>query len=35
MDTENLLRVAREIIAKVPACMAITVDRNGDAMPAW
>ena len=31
MDTENLLRVAREIIAKVPACMAITVDRNGDA----
>lgn len=31
MDTENLLRIAREIIAKVPACMAITVDPNGDA----
>jgi general stress protein 26 len=31
MDTDSLLRVAREIIAKVPSCMAITVDRNGDA----
>lgn len=31
MRTDELLRVAREIIAKVPACMAITVDRNGDA----
>lgn len=31
MDTDRLLQVAREIIAKVPACMAITVDRNGDA----
>jgi general stress protein 26 len=31
MDTNGLLQLAREIIAKVPACMAITVDRNGDA----
>ena len=31
MDTDSLLRVAREIIAKVPSCMAITVDGNGDA----
>jgi general stress protein 26 len=31
MHTENLLRVAREIIAKTPSCMAITVDGNGDA----
>jgi len=31
MHTDELLRIAREIIAKVPACMAITVDRNGDA----
>jgi general stress protein 26 len=31
MRTDALLRIAREIIAKVPACMAITVDRNGDA----
>ena len=31
MDTDGLLYVAREIIAKVPLCMAITVDRNGDA----
>jgi general stress protein 26 len=31
MDTDGLLHVAREIIAKVPLCMAITVDRNGDA----
>jgi general stress protein 26 len=31
VDTSELLRVASEIIAKVPACMAITVDRNGDA----
>jgi general stress protein 26 len=29
--TDALLQIAREIIAKVPACMAITVDRNGDA----
>ena len=31
MRTDALLRIAREIIARVPACMAITVDRNGDA----
>jgi general stress protein 26 len=31
VDTNPLLQTAREIIAKVPACMAITVDRNGDA----
>ena len=31
MRTEALLQIAREIIAKVPACMAITVDQNGDA----
>ena len=31
MRTDALLRIAREIIANVPACMAITVDRNGDA----
>ena len=31
MDTNDLLQVAREIIAKVPACMAITVDCNGEA----
>src|SRR5882724_8015699 len=31
MDTDELLRVARDIIAKVPACMAITVDRDGAA----
>ena len=31
MHTEALLQIAREIIAKVPACMAITIDENGDA----
>jgi general stress protein 26 len=31
MRTDALLGIAREIIAQVPACMAITVDRNGDA----
>jgi general stress protein 26 len=31
MRTDELLGIAREIIAKVPACMAITVDGNGDA----
>ena len=31
MDTNGLLQVAREIIAKVPACMAITVDCNSEA----
>jgi general stress protein 26 len=31
MRTDALLRIAREIIANVPACMAITIDRNGDA----
>jgi general stress protein 26 len=31
MHTDALLQIAREIVAKVPACMAITVDRNGDA----
>lgn len=29
MRIEALLQIAREIIAKVPACMAITIDRNG------
>src|SRR5271166_3760566 len=31
MDTNDLLLLARVIIAKVPACMAITVDPNGEA----
>jgi general stress protein 26 len=31
MRTETLLQVARNIIASVPSCMAITVDANGDA----
>ena len=31
MATHDLLLVAREIIGKVPACMAITVDPNGEA----
>jgi general stress protein 26 len=31
VDTNRLLQVASEIIGKVPACMAITVDWNGDA----
>jgi general stress protein 26 len=29
--TDDLLQIAREIIAKVPSCMAITVDPNGNA----
>jgi general stress protein 26 len=31
MDANHLLTVAREIIAKVPRCFAITVDQNGEA----
>jgi general stress protein 26 len=31
MRTDALLRIARDIIAKVPACIAITLDGNGDA----
>ncbi|MBR0779665.1 pyridoxamine 5'-phosphate oxidase family protein [Bradyrhizobium diazoefficiens] len=31
MQTEKLLQIAREIIAGVPACLAITVDSHGDA----
>ena len=31
MRTDELLRIARATIAKVPACMAISVDGNGDA----
>jgi len=31
MDTESPLRVAREIVAKVPACRATTGDANGEA----
>jgi general stress protein 26 len=31
MRTEALLQIAREIIAKVPACMATTVGQDGDA----
>ena len=31
MRTDALLQIAREIVARVPACMAITVDHNGDA----
>jgi general stress protein 26 len=31
MRTDDLLEIAREIIAKVPSCMAITVDGNGNA----
>lgn len=31
METQDLLHVARDIIGKVPACMAITVDQHGEA----
>jgi general stress protein 26 len=31
VDADRLLRIAREIIGKVPSCMAITVDRAGNA----
>jgi general stress protein 26 len=31
MDANDLLKIAREIIAKVPMCFAITVDQNGEA----
>ena len=31
MDTSNLLQIARDVIAKVPMCFAITVDQNGEA----
>ncbi len=31
MDPEALLRLARETIAAMPTCLAITIDRNGDA----
>jgi general stress protein 26 len=31
VETTDLLRIAREIIAKVPSCMAITLDRDGKA----
>jgi len=31
MHTDALLQIAREIVNNVPACMAITVDRHGDA----
>ena len=31
MDTDGLLRIARDIIARVPSCMAITVGANGEA----
>jgi len=31
MEAGELLRVAREIVAKVPMCVAITVDRMGKA----
>ena len=31
MDTNDLLHAAREIVAKVPLCMAITIDGKGDA----
>jgi general stress protein 26 len=31
MDTSDLLQIARDVIAKVPMCFAITVDQNGEA----
>jgi general stress protein 26 len=31
MDARDLLTIARDIIAKVPMCFAITVDHNGEA----
>jgi general stress protein 26 len=31
MDTNLLLQIARDIISKVPACFAITVDQDGHA----
>jgi general stress protein 26 len=31
MSTDELLAIAREIISKVPSCMAITVDESGEA----
>ena len=31
MRTDSLLQIAREIVARVPWCMAITVDAHGDA----
>ena len=31
MHVDALLKIAREFVAKVPACMAITVDENGHA----
>jgi pyridoxine/pyridoxamine 5'-phosphate oxidase len=31
VETTDLLRIAREIIAEVPACVAITVDHDGEA----
>lgn len=31
MSTDRLLRLARETIDAVPTCIAITIDKNGDA----
>jgi general stress protein 26 len=31
MSVENLLRLARETVNAVPTCLAITIDRSGDA----
>lgn len=31
MDTDELLAIARQVIEKVPTCMAITVNGNGEA----
>jgi len=31
MDANTLLHIAREVIARVPMCFAITVDPNGEA----
>ena len=31
MDASDLLQIARDVIAKVPMCFAITVDQNGEA----
>jgi general stress protein 26 len=31
MNTDNLLRLARETVNAVPSCLAITIDETGDA----
>jgi hypothetical protein len=31
MSADNLLRLVRETVSSVATCLAITIDRNGDA----